>query len=137
MKIKLIRPFLVNFSRPRGYKIGCYNCRHFSKESGIHSGASWTEGQNEIFRFGGFWWKIYFFSKVFFWIIDWPSKWHTGITYSISQKNCTLIWKIQGKPLKIEVFSNFEVTNDEKVFFILAEIKPWKITFPLVPLVLW
>ena len=28
------------------------------------------------------------------------------------------------KPLKIEVFSNFEVTNDENVFFILAEIKP-------------
>ena len=33
-------------------------------------------------------------------------------------------WICEGKPLKIEVFSNFEVANDEKVFFVFAEIKP-------------
>ena len=69
--------------------------------------------------------KIYFFSEFFFLTIVNASKWHTGITCSIGQKNVTHVWKIHEKPLKFGYFHNFEGLKVEKVFFTRAKIKPW------------
>ena len=54
---------------------------------------------------------------------------------SISQKKVTLAWKIQGKHLRNEFFSNFKVVYDEKVFFEWASINPLRATFSMVHLV--
>ena len=61
--------------------------------------------------------KYIFFSELFFLTIVNASKWHTGITCSIGQKNVTHVWKIHEKTLKIGVFPNFEGVKDENVFF--------------------
>ena len=75
--------------------------------------------------------KIYFFSEFFFLTIVNALKWHTGMTFNISQKNCTHVWKIYEIPPKIGVFPNFEGLNDKKVFLTRAKINPWGTTFPL------
>ena len=102
-----------------------------------HIGASWTEGWISDLQFWVVLLKIYFFPEFFFLTIVNASKWHTGITCSISQKNVTHVWKIHEKPLKFGVFPNFEGLKVEKVFFTRAKIKPWGTTFSFVPLVLW
>ena len=71
----------------------------------------------QIYSSGWFCWKIYFFPEFFFLTIVNASKWHTGITCSISQKNVTHVWKIHEKPLKIGVFPSFEGVNEKMYFF--------------------
>ena len=71
----------------------------------------------QIYSSGWFCWKIYFFPEFFFLTIVNASKWHTGITCSISQKNVTHVWKIHEKTLKIGVFPSFEGVNEKIYFF--------------------
>ena len=63
---------------------------------------------------------------------------HIGTSWTEGPKrNCTHVWKIHEKTLKIGVFPIFEGVKDENVFFSRAKLNPWRTTFLLVPLVLW